>query len=150
MTIDKSKLQALAEAAKAGGAEWSDLDINTEHMYTAEGALVQLYEFATPAVLVEMCSDYEALRGLYQMHQQTETREMRELKAEIAGLKTGYEAYERVNADLRAECEALRVSLRAFTGSCYPVSKSIDERGYRWSEAYLDQALQMSKEHSHD
>ncbi|MBV4552299.1 septum formation initiator family protein [Pseudomonas sp. SWRI102] len=31
-----------------------------------------------------------------------------ELRAEIAGLKTGYEAYERVNAELKAENEALR------------------------------------------
>ncbi|WP_315336213.1 hypothetical protein [Pseudomonas grimontii] len=30
------------------------------------------------------------------------------LKAEIAGLQTGYEAYERVNAELKAEVEALR------------------------------------------
>ncbi|MEE4133061.1 hypothetical protein V2I60_19820 [Pseudomonas viridiflava] len=97
--------------------------------------------------------------------------ELSDLRAELAGLKTGYEAYERVNAELRAECEklraygeefaslaerrreeldALRVSLRAFTGACYPVSKSIDERGYVWSESYLDQALEMSKEQSHD
>ncbi|MDU8420245.1 hypothetical protein RYA60_18470 [Pseudomonas syringae] len=55
-----------------------------------------------------LLSENEALRGLYQMHKQTETREMRDLKAEVAGLKTGYEAYERVNAELRAECEALR------------------------------------------
>lgn len=27
-----------------------------------------------------------------------------QLRAEIAGLKTGYEAYERVNAELKAEC----------------------------------------------
>ena len=31
-----------------------------------------------------------------------------QLKAEIAGLKTGYEAYEQVNAELKAEVEALR------------------------------------------
>uniref|UniRef100_A0AAU6W3I8 Chromosome partition protein Smc n=1 Tax=Pseudomonas phage Orisa03 TaxID=3138542 RepID=A0AAU6W3I8_9VIRU len=30
------------------------------------------------------------------------------LESDNAGLKTGYEAYERVNAELRAECEALR------------------------------------------
>lgn len=30
------------------------------------------------------------------------------LRAEIAGLKTGYKAYERVNAELKAESEALR------------------------------------------
>ena len=31
-----------------------------------------------------------------------------QLRAEIAGLRTGYEAYERVNAELKAEVEALR------------------------------------------
>ncbi|WP_426103161.1 hypothetical protein [Pseudomonas sp. PSPC3-3] len=31
-----------------------------------------------------------------------------QLKAEVAGLKTGYEAYERVNAELKAEVEGLR------------------------------------------
>ncbi|MBJ2237041.1 hypothetical protein JFT61_19705 [Pseudomonas fluorescens] len=31
-----------------------------------------------------------------------------QLRAEVAGLKTGYEAYERVNAELKAECESLR------------------------------------------
>lgn len=31
-----------------------------------------------------------------------------QLRAEAAGLRTGYEAYERVNAELKAECEALR------------------------------------------
>ncbi|KWS07479.1 hypothetical protein AL064_18880 [Pseudomonas syringae pv. syringae] len=36
-----------------------------------------------------------------------------QLKAENADLKTGYEAYDRVNAELRAECEALRKPLLA-------------------------------------
>ncbi|KTC41114.1 hypothetical protein AO260_21430 [Pseudomonas sp. ABAC21] len=31
-----------------------------------------------------------------------------QLRAEVADLRTGYEAYERVNAELKAECEALR------------------------------------------
>ena len=31
-----------------------------------------------------------------------------QLRAEVAGLRTGYEAYERVNAELKAENEALR------------------------------------------
>ncbi|MEE5149083.1 hypothetical protein V2J91_23595 [Pseudomonas alliivorans] len=34
--------------------------------------------------------------------------ELSDLRAELADLKTGYEAYERVNAELRAECERLR------------------------------------------
>ena len=36
------------------------------------------------------------------------TQERDQLRAEIAGLKTGYEAYEQVNAGLKAECEVLR------------------------------------------
>lgn len=39
------------------------------------------------------------------------------LRAEVAGLKTGYEAYERVNAELKAECEALRNALMECTDS---------------------------------
>lgn len=35
-----------------------------------------------------------------------------QLRAEVAGLKTGYEAYERVNAELKAEVEGLRNALR--------------------------------------
>jgi hypothetical protein len=35
-------------------------------------------------------------------------RECDQLRAEVAGLKTGYEAYERVNAELKAEVELLR------------------------------------------
>lgn len=34
--------------------------------------------------------------------------EISKLRAEVAGLRTGYEAYERVNAELKAEVEALR------------------------------------------
>lgn len=33
-----------------------------------------------------------------------------QLRAEIAGLKTGYEAYEQVNAELKAEVEGLRAT----------------------------------------
>ena len=34
--------------------------------------------------------------------------EIAKLRAEVAGLRTGYEAYERVNAELKAEVEAFR------------------------------------------
>ncbi|NNA37473.1 hypothetical protein HBO97_23445 [Pseudomonas lundensis] len=37
--------------------------------------------------------------------------EISKLRAEVAGLRTGYEAYERVNAELKAEVEGLRKSL---------------------------------------
>lgn len=41
-----------------------------------------------------------------------------QLKAENAGLKTGYEAYERVNAELKAEVEALRQIISDSATSC--------------------------------
>lgn len=47
----------------------------------------------TPTVALELIADIE------------------QLKAEIAGLKTGYAAYEQVNAGLKAEVEALRDGL---------------------------------------
>ncbi|NAP01965.1 hypothetical protein B1F73_15205 [Pseudomonas syringae] len=77
-----------------------------------------------------LLSENEALRGLYQMHKQTETREMRDLKAEVAGLKTGYEAYERVNAELRAECESLR-NRQGFSDAFYEVSGLLGVTGAR-------------------
>ncbi|EZI22894.1 hypothetical protein [Pseudomonas extremaustralis] len=38
-------------------------------------------------------------------------QEVEALKAEVAGLRTGYEAYERVNAELKGEVEGLRKAL---------------------------------------
>ena len=39
--------------------------------------------------------------------------EIATLRAEVAGLRTGYEAYERVNAELKAEMEVLRKALES-------------------------------------
>ena len=44
--------------------------------------------------------------------------DVRKLRAEIAGLKTGYEAYERVNAELKAEVGALRQIISDSATSC--------------------------------
>ncbi|HCS07693.1 MAG TPA: hypothetical protein DIW67_11225 [Pseudomonas sp.] len=41
-----------------------------------------------------------------------------QLKAEVAGLRTGYEAYERVNAELKAEVGALRQIISDSATSC--------------------------------
>jgi hypothetical protein len=59
---------------------------------------------------------------------------------------------------LKAENEALRHKaeiLRYFVGAACTCSTEIDARGYKWSEAYLDEALAsareaISKEVSHD
>ena len=47
----------------------------------------------------------------------TAEQERDQLRAEIAGLRTGYEAYERVNAELKAEVEKLRKLAAELRGS---------------------------------
>ncbi|UZS74332.1 hypothetical protein OQB66_08495 [Pseudomonas syringae] len=146
MTVDIEKMEALAKAAKSGGAEWSDLHVDTERMYTAEGMLVELYEFATPAVLLEMLASKalaEEARDLYLADKKRLLDELNDSRAEVAGLKTGYEAYERVNAELRAENKRLKTKLetvRCLFGSAVPSDEQLD--------IAIDAA--MSKEQSHD
>lgn len=54
---------------------------------------------------IALNSEYS--RRQFYSHAQVLLAENNILKAEIAGLKTGYEAYERVNADLKAENDRL-------------------------------------------
>ena len=103
MTIDNQKLQKLLWSEVAS---WKD-DCG-EWKQNAEALGEFLGEKTVEEVALELLAENESLRGLYQMHKATETREMRDLKAQLAGLKTGYEAYERVNAELKDENDALR------------------------------------------
>ena len=50
----------------------------------------------------------EMLSNQLRLHEISLQAEREQLRAEVAGLKTGYEAYERVNAELKAEVEGLR------------------------------------------
>ena len=67
-----------------------------------------------PEPVMEKCGECDGtgligeIQDLYQV-----ITERDQLRAEIAGLKTGYEAYERVNAELKAEVEKLRKELAA-------------------------------------
>lgn len=60
--------------------------------------------------------------------------QIRQLKAENAGLQTGYKAYEHVNAELRAEVEALR-KVVATAASRMTDAKTCFERDFpgEWS-----------------
>ncbi len=62
------------------------------------------------------CQPHGDPAGSFDKHMEYMQENIR-LKAEIAGLKTGYEAYERVNAELKAENAALRNSLMECTNS---------------------------------
>ncbi|MCH5508839.1 hypothetical protein [Pseudomonas syringae] len=61
MTVDIEKVRALAEVAKSGGAELSALSFDTDRIYSAEYALIELYEGVTPAVVLELVEQYQQL-----------------------------------------------------------------------------------------
>lgn len=126
-----------------------------EDMLGHNDHLTELCE-ARARLVLRAESESETLRSLYQMHKQTETREMRDLKAELAGLKTGYEAYERVNAELRAECEKLRKDSERLN-LYFEIMSEAARNVLRFSEPtclndekYRDRLEEMSKEQSHD
>nr|DAG83681.1 MAG TPA: Ead/Ea22-like protein [Caudoviricetes sp.]DAK77146.1 MAG TPA: Ead/Ea22-like protein [Caudoviricetes sp.] len=93
---------------------------NTELKRLAEHHLWlgHAYTVATPSAVLALIAENERLeieraelwRGKRDVEATRDTKSavIAELKAEIAGLKTGYEAYERVNAELKAEIESLR------------------------------------------
>ena len=54
---------------------------------------------------IALNSEYS--RRQFYSHAQVLLTERDQLRAEVAGLRTGYEAYERVNAELKAELERL-------------------------------------------
>ena len=63
---------------------------------------------ATVKVLDEQVDQLKAENELIQRGGESLKDEVKQLRAEIAGLKTGYEAYERVNAELKAENERIK------------------------------------------
>lgn len=75
------------------------------------GAWDEFEAAATPAAVLALIADNDSARKHWQNESnnvQALMAEVLRLKAENAGLKTGYEAYEQVNAELKAEVEALR------------------------------------------
>ncbi|MEE5060514.1 hypothetical protein V2J93_17130 [Pseudomonas alliivorans] len=135
MTVDIEKLEAAALAAtpgrnfdrlpEAGGGlkyectgDDGSLVLKVDHKNDEWGFVGEngeadeaFFLACTPAAVLELIANYKSS----QKHCENESNNVQALMAEVskitaenAGLKTGYEAYERVNAELRAENEALR------------------------------------------
>lgn len=72
---------------------------------------------ANPVTVLALIAEVERLRTAegdamtYKARMENVAQQRDQLKAEIAGLKTGYEAYEQVNAGLKTEVEKLRDEL---------------------------------------
>ena len=103
------------------------LEVNTAQYDALEdaGRLARYYAAANPSAVAALIAENERLsadcssmRGSLKANAVSikklikdggrAARERDQLRAEVAGLRTGYEAYERVNAELKAEVEALR------------------------------------------
>lgn len=66
---------------------------------------------ACPETILALIAENERLTACREALTKERAAQMRqrdELRAEVAGLRTGYEAYEQVNAELKAEVEGLR------------------------------------------
>lgn len=91
---------------------------NTELKRVAEASVGFCDVPIAPDVVLGLISEVEGLRAQHgrdsaELRSLCQARddaqkERDQLKAESAGLKTGYEAYEQVNAELKAEVEGLR------------------------------------------
>ena len=101
--------QAYADLCERGGDELAGAWNAAELAYD---------DAARPDVVLALIAENDRLsqtvESLIQMERATGNRAIEyagkcdDLKAEVAGLRTGYEAFERVNAELKAENEALR------------------------------------------
>ena len=138
---DHSELKRLAEACgtlnwRFQQENWTEYAIRDDHGYIAtmrvgspkragpdpdREAKAKFLGAMTPAAVLGLIADLDEARNgmkhscairLKKQIEHLET-ERDQLKAEIAGLKTGFEAYEQVNAGLKAEVEGLQKELAA-------------------------------------
>ena len=130
--VDHSELKKLAEAAPEGpwfGPEYApgtsyvfDVDLGTLLEYqsidTEKDACLRYVAAANPAAVLALIAELETAQYIGRLAYNFDgykavLDERDHLKAENAGLHTGYEAYERVNAELKAEMEVLRKALES-------------------------------------
>lgn len=105
----------------------------------------RMSKLANPAAVLDLIEQNEALRGLYEMHKATETREMRDLKAECEALRKDAERYRWLRSRDSSDDPELNVVRWARQSSTSATGESP-----RLEE--LDSAIDaaMGKEASHD
>ena len=108
---DYTELKRLADELIAANDRFNESPQDNEVGDVWSLANDRFTEAASPEVILALIAQIErdelALRAFSSVAE-TAVAERDRLSAEVAGLKTGYEAYERVNAELKAENEALR------------------------------------------
>lgn len=102
--------------------EWSD---ESDPLGVIHRADAEFIAAANPVAVLALIADSNRLESeaVYAAAGFNAAREeIAKIHAEVAGLRTGYEAYERVNAELKAENEALLGALKGMTsmyGHCW-------------------------------
>mgnify|MGYP003602762677 CR=1 FL=1 len=122
---DYSELKRLAEAVNQTYADLCEHG-GDELAEAWDSAELAYDDAANPRVVLALIAENERLeteradlwRGKRDVEATRDTKSavIAELKAENAGLKTGYEAYEQTVKELRAEVEALRKAMRGISG----------------------------------
>lgn len=107
-TKDHPQLKAPYPVVNGSVALGTD-ETPVHHMVSMTAEDAAYIAAANPAAVLELIAELKCPMRLARHSK----RLIEDLRAENAGLKTGYEAYERVNAELRAECEALKEKYEA-------------------------------------
>ena len=128
MTIDITKLEVLAKAASQGrwnqdGFEVQNDDINNYRVarcnWLADAKFIAAASPVEVLALIatgkQQAQQFKEWQASHHANYVAVAEERDQLRAEVAGLRTGYEAYERVNAELKAECEELRKDAERFS-----------------------------------
>ncbi|MCF5057482.1 hypothetical protein [Pseudomonas proteolytica] len=127
---------------------------NTELKRLAENHLSfgQAYTVAKPSVLLALIAENEQLAKTADCWDRLNVQnkalsdsfraERDQLRAEVAGLRTGYEAYERVNAELKAEVEGLRKDVDR---AAYWKQRAKSAEGHLFSGDFRAAAMELHK-----
>lgn len=127
---ERDQLKAENERLSTENSEIESAAITyIEDMQEAQRENARLTELFTVGMTLDgnlrVYGDWQSVRKAQEI-----LAERDQLRAEVAGLKTGYEAYERVNAELKAEVGALRGLTETAQKGAELLSK--DAERYRW------------------
>ncbi|MFA0929001.1 hypothetical protein RA263_14655 [Pseudomonas syringae pv. tagetis] len=115
MTVDIEKLEALAKASAGEWYEGGELryeDRKSGDLHGLHHDDERFIAAANPAVVLEL------------------TQTIRDLRSSVSGLKTGYEAYERVNAGLNQRIANLELCQAASLGVSGIIKSAASELGF--------------------
>lgn len=155
MTIDITKLEVLAKAASQGrwnqdGFEVQNDDINNYRVarcnWLADAKFIAAASPVEVLALIatgkQQAQQFKEWQASHHANYVAVAEERDQLRAEVAGLRTGYEAYERVNAEMKAEVEGLRKDVDR---ASYWKQRAKSAEGHLFSGDFRAAAMELHK-----